>query len=111
MILTLKDGTSYECTDNSNVTEFAIFVADIDAFVEVFDKMTDENLSSFTLDEEVFAGRTLMETKTYKWQNQLEAHFVTLPTEEQRIIEEIEVRAAQAQDKAEAYDILMGEEA
>ena len=110
MTITLHDGTTFDGADNSTTTELIIFVADMDAFVAAYEKMTDANLSEYTVGEDTVYNRTLMETKTYKWQDAIEAHFVVLPTEEQAIIEQAEARAAQYADKAQAYDILMGEE-
>lgn len=110
MELVLKDKTTYECTDNSTPLEFIILVADIDEFAEVYGTMTDANLMSFTLDGVKYTNRTLAETKTYKWTGYLEAHFVTLITPEQQRIEELELRLRESEDKAKAYDILMGEE-
>lgn len=110
MNIVLRDGTTYEGADNSTTTELIIFVSDIAGFVGVYNKMTDANLSEFTVGDTTVVGRTLMETKTYKWQDRLESHFVVLPTEEQAIIEEMEARVTEYEDKAQAYDILMGEE-
>lgn len=110
MQITLHDGTTYEGADNSTTTELIIFVADMTAFMSAYNKMTNENLSEYTVGEDTAYNRTLMETKTYKWQDRIEAHFVVLPTEEQVIIEQMESRATQYADKAQAYDILMGEE-
>lgn len=111
MQITLHDGTTYDGADNSTTTELIIFVAGMDDFVAAYNTMTDENLSEFTVGEVTAYNRTLMETKTYKWQGRMEAHFVVLPTEEQALIEQMEARAEAYADKAQAYDILVGEEA
>lgn len=108
MQIILKDGTTYEGAENSTTTEFIIFVADIDAFTTEYKKMTDENLSALTVGDITVQNRTLSETKTYKMNGKLEAHFVVLPTEAQFIIEEMEHRAEENQDKANGYDILTG---
>lgn len=108
MDIILKDGTTYEGASNSTTTEFIIFVADIDAFAAEYKKMTDENLSRLTVGDTTVVNRTLSETKTYKYADKLEAHFVVLPSEAQTIIEEMEQRAEVNQDKADGYDILTG---
>lgn len=111
MTITLKDGTTYKGADNSTLQEMIVFVRNIDEFIAAYDKMTDENLSEYSVGGETATGRSLAETKTYKYADRIEAHFVVLPTEAQRVIEEMEARAAEYEDKAQAYDILMGEEA
>lgn len=108
MTITLKDGTTYEGAENSTLTEMIIFVADLNGFVSAYNKMTDDNLSEYSVGEATAKGRTLMETKTYKYVDKLEAHFIVLPTEAQAIIEEMEQRAEANSDKAEGYDILTG---
>lgn len=110
MKITLKDGTTYNGADNSTTQEMIIFVSDVYEFVEVYNKMTDGNLSEYHVGDSVAYGRTLMETKTYKWSDKLEAHFVAIPTEAQAVIDEMGRRAEASADKAEGYDILTGGE-
>lgn len=108
MEIKLKDNTTYQGADNSTLTEMIIFVKNITEFVEVYNNMTDDNLSEYSVGEATAQGRTLTETKTYKYVDSLEAHFVAVPTEAQAIIEEMERKAAVNKDKANGYDILTG---
>lgn len=110
MQIILKDKTTYECADNSTLQEMIIFVPDINEFTSIYNKMTDENLSEYSVGDQTAYGRTLMETKTYKYADKLEGHFVAIPTEAQAIIEGLEQKAESNQDKADGYDILMGGE-
>lgn len=108
MKIKLKDGTEYVGASNSTIEELIIFVLNVEEFVDVYNTMTDENLSEFTVGDTTAQNRTLMETKTYKYNNFIEAHFVVLPTEAEILIEASRALATVNADKAEAFDILMG---
>ena len=96
MQIKLKDGTEYEGAANTTPEELIIFAQDMNEFVTVYNTMTDENLSELTIEDTVYSRR-MVETKTYRWLDKVEAHFVTLP-----------VDGGEYKDKAEAFDILMG---
>ena len=111
-MLILKDGTEFETTSNSIVDEVMIRVPDMDSFLNVYKTLSEENLSNFTFNGTAYQNRVVMETKTYKMQNDIECHFILLPTEIQRLIDEARASAVtpDVADKAEAYDILVGGE-
>lgn len=113
----LKDGTSYEIADNSTVEEIIVFPEDIDALAECWNEMTDENLSEFQIFGVTDTNRTVIETKVYKIPEALEAHFVTALAADKARLDELSAKITvledelqKSEDKATAYDILMGGE-
>ncbi len=51
MNITLKDGTTYQIDNSSNPTTLLIFrMADLHGMLEIAEKLTEDNLSKFTID-------------------------------------------------------------
>lgn len=105
MQMVLKDGTTYTLLDNSTALEVIMKCTDLSEFTETIGKLSDENLSEFTINNTKYENRKLAEAKLYFDATGMEAHFVLIPTEAQAIIDAAVARYA---DKANGYDILTG---
>lgn len=118
--LRLKDGTEYTVTDNSTIDEFAMVLPSMKDYVDIYDAMTDDNLSDVSIGDETYLDRVLIGTSTSRIGNKIEAHFSTGSTTQRAEIEALESRVvgleaqvAESSDKAEAFDYIMngGDEA
>ena len=115
--LTLKDGSTIQFTDGSFITSLTTVVDTFDKVEDIRGLMTEDNLSECEFDGVAYSD-ILLDTVTTIAKNysNVQATFFTKTTAEAEVealkqqVATLEAENAQLADKAEAADILLGNE-
>lgn len=115
--LTLKDGTVIQFTDGSFITSLTTVVETFNEVEEIRGLMTEDNLSECDFDGVTYTDIRLDTVTTIaKDYSNVQATFFTKTTADAEIealkqqVANLEAENAQLSDKAEAADILLGNE-
>jgi len=108
--LKLKDNTQYTVTDTSVIFDCVIELENRNDVVSIWNKMTDDNVSSMTLDDELYEGYTFASFSVVGEHMHLyfSAPLTTREQEMQAQIDALTAENAVLQDGAMAYDIITG---
>lgn len=118
MKLILNDGTEYNILEGRALRDLSIVLNQSSDFIDIYDNLTDENLSFFTIIESptltsTYTNYTCVSAMIHTFEDQLIGVFdiESIGTDENpSIIERIvTIVDPVSEDKAEGYDILTGE--
>lgn len=109
MTIELKDKTTFTIQDNSSIYSLILGADTLDEVADILPSLTTDNLSDINIydGDEVTGHFENFDLSYISFRGSYVLHLVAVGTEEEPTI--IEVRDPVADDKAEGYDILVGE--